>query len=133
MPFQDSLDLANFACQMLGTEPIASVTEDSVKNRELSFAYDKLRQTELLIARWRFAIRKAVLRAVDPGTMILVPDQWLSTTTYLPGSIVADTNNFIWISKVDQNLDNKPGGFDRDLDDEIPFHFNELALAWDTV
>ena len=31
------------------------------------------------------------------------------------------------------HLDNKPGGFDRDLDDEIPFAFRELNNDWDTV
>lgn len=110
MPFLDSLDIANRSCQILGSEQIGSPTEDSVQCVELSFAYDKLRQAELQTNVWSFATRKAVMRAIDPGTMILTPKLWDATVTYLPGAIVSDTNGQNWISTQQQNLNNPPGG-----------------------
>lgn len=122
MPFIDSLDIANRACTILGSSPITSTTEDSVKNTELTNAYDKLRRPELRRNVWRFAIKKCVLRAVNgfvpasastPAvnpTMLLIAPFWSSTETYTPGSIVQDVNGFIWVSMQEENLNNIPGG-----------------------
>lgn len=110
MPFLDSLDIANRAVQMLGGEQIASPTEDSSRQVELTFAYDKLKRPELQRNVWTFAVRKAVLRAIGTGTMFLVPSAWNAGTTYQPGSIVADTNNVYWITTQEQNINNAPGG-----------------------
>lgn len=130
MPFLDSLDIANRSCQILGAEQIASPTEDSVQNFELSFAYDKLRQPELQTNVWSFATRKAVLRAIDPGTMILTPKQWDATVTYLPGAIVSDANGQNWISTQEQNINNPPGG-NNDVWDS---YYGPLTVTlWDTT
>lgn len=110
MPFIDSLDIANRALQICEQDHIQTVSEDSVRNFEASFAYDKLRRQELRRNQWKFSVRKAVLRPIDTNTMLLKPDAWLSTTTYLLGAIVKDDNNQLWMSSVSDNLNNTPGG-----------------------
>lgn len=122
MPFLDSLDIANRAVQILGGEQIASPTEDSTRQVELTFAYDKLRRPELRRNTWRFSIRNCILRPIlgfqaatatqlaQNPVMILVPPQWNTTETYTPGAIVQDLNSVFWISTADDNLNNIPGG-----------------------
>lgn len=112
MPFLDSLDVANRALQHCGVDYIASVTEDSKANRETSFAYDKVRRAELQRNTWRFAIKKAVLRAIDTTTMRLVPALYDATKTYLPGAVVKDSNGQYWISHRPDNINNTPGDTD---------------------
>lgn len=110
MGFIDTLDLANTACQLLGVEQILSATEDSVNNKELSLAYDKVRRRELRRNIWRFATRKVVLRPVDVDHMLLIPPTYDQATTYYIGSIVQDTNGDIWQSRQAENINNPPGG-----------------------
>jgi hypothetical protein len=122
MPFIDSLDIANRAVQILGGEQISSPTEDSTRQVELTFAYDKLRRPELRRNTWRFSIRNCILRpilAYQPASattpaqnpvMILQPPQWSTTETYTPGAIVQDLNSIYWVSTADENLNNIPGG-----------------------
>lgn len=71
--------------------------------------YDKLRRAELQRNTWQFAIKQAVLRSIDQTTMLLVASLWVSTTTYFVGSIVADEDGTLWISRVPNNLGNQPG------------------------
>lgn len=108
MPFIDSLDVANRALQHCGARKIVDVNEDTNNNNEIAFAYDKVRRAELRRNVWRFAVRKAVLRAVDTDTMILVPALYDNTKTYLPGAIVSDENNQAWISVMPGNRNNPP-------------------------
>lgn len=108
MPFLDSLDIANRTCQHIGATLIASVTEDSKQNREITFVYDKVRRAELRRNNWRFAIKKAVLRPVTTTTLLLNPALWSSVTLYLPGSIVRDANGILWSSTQSENLGNDP-------------------------
>ena len=108
--FLDSLDIANRALQHCEAAPITSVNEDSTANQAVTFAYDKVRRAELRRNIWRFATRKAVIRAVGPDTMILQPALWNASTTYYPGSIVSDINSVSWISIIKDNLNNPPGG-----------------------
>lgn len=109
MPFLDSLDIAKRACQHCGVGEILTVDEDSLANREISNAYDKLRRAELQRNDWRFSIRKAALRALDTTTLELVPAAFDATRTYLPGEIVKDGNGLLWISLAADNLNNTPG------------------------
>lgn len=129
MPYLDSLDIANRALQHVSQTQIVSVTEDSKNNLETSFAYDKVRQAELRRNAWRFAIRKTVLRAVDTGTMVLEPDLWSSATVYLPGAIVSDANGLTWISLIEENLNNQPGGNNEAWDS----YFGPMTVVpWDS-
>lgn len=112
MPFIDSLDIANRTCQHLGAKRIKSPTEDSVNNAEITFAYDKLRRAELRRNVWRFATKRAVLRPIDTSTFLLSPALWNAGTYYLPGSVVADANGYLWISNVANNVGNDPNATD---------------------
>lgn len=109
MPFLDSLDIANRALQHVGGTQIRDVNEDSKNNTETAFAYDKVRRAELRRNVWRFSIRKTVLRAIDETTMLLVPDLYDATKTYLPGAVVRDANGQIWTSMEPDNINNTPG------------------------
>jgi hypothetical protein len=73
--FRTSIDIANRACQHLGQTRIGSAgfNEVSKQAREIGAAYDVLRRAELERNPWRFAIRLAVLRAIDTDTMLLAP------------------------------------------------------------
>lgn len=112
MAFIDSLDIANRSCQHLGVTRIASPTEDSVNNAEITFAYDKLRRAELRRNTWRFATKKAILRPIDNSTFLLAPAQWNPGIQYLPGSVVADSNGQLWISNQANNIGNDPNATD---------------------
>jgi hypothetical protein len=87
--FSTPLDIANRALQHCGCSRITSLTQDSKSASAVAFAYDKVRQAELRRNVWRFSIRKAALRAVDTGTMLLQPAGWLNTQTYPAGAIVS--------------------------------------------
>lgn len=129
MSFLDSLDIGNRACQHLGATRIASPTEDSVNNAEISFAYDKLRRAELRRNTWGFAIKNAVLRPIDTTTFLLTPAQYNPGIQYLPGSIVADANNALWISNQANNIGNDPN-----LTDVWDSYFGSLTVdAYDTT
>lgn len=110
MPFLDSLDVANRALDHCGIEPILSVTEDSKKNQLCARVYDKVRRAEMRRNTWRFTIRNVALRACDTTTLKLSPAQYDPTVIYLPGAIVQDTNGLFWISILEENLANTPGG-----------------------
>ena len=110
MPFLDSLDIANRACQHCGVNPILSVTEDTTNNNEISAVYDKVRRAELRRNAWRFAIRKTVIRPVTPTMVEVAPSAYDATKVYLQGELVTDANGLIWISQVADNFNNTPGG-----------------------
>jgi hypothetical protein len=108
MPFLDSLDIANRVCQRCGVQQILDINEDSTNNTEITFAYDKLRRAELRRNIWTFAIRKAVLRPLTTTTLLLAPNPWLPTTTYMLGTVVADANGILWMSTITDSLANSP-------------------------
>lgn len=109
MPYLDSLDLANRACQHLGAKPILTIDEDSRANTELAFAYDKVREPELRRNVWRFAIKTAILRSIQSTTRLIAPNLWQAKTLYLPGAIVSDENGDLWQSRTPENINNIPG------------------------
>lgn len=110
MAFLDSLDIAKRVCQHVGVRQIQTVDEDSKANEEITLAYDKLRRSELRRNVWRYAIRRVILRPIVMGeTMIVQPADYSATTNYMPGSIVTDENEQMWVSIVPDNLGNTPG------------------------
>jgi hypothetical protein len=105
-------DIGNRALQHCGAsrmDPLLGFADTSSKGAaEISFCYDKLREAELQRRVWTFATRRQVLRAIDTTTMRLVPSLWEQGATYFVGSIVSDQNNYLWISRVRNNLGNDP-------------------------
>lgn len=90
----------------MGAQGLAEVSRTA---GEISACYGQLRQAELRANTWTFACRRAMLRPVDDDTMLLDPALWVSTTTYFVGSIVADENGTLWISRIPNNLGYQPG------------------------
>ena len=111
--FLSPIDVCNRALQHVGSERMDATlgfNEGTKRAAETSFAYGKLRTAELQRNAWRFATKRAVLRAIDSNTMLLAPTLYASTTTYFLGSIVADQNANLWISNTVDNLGNDPLG-----------------------
>lgn len=82
------VDIANRALQHCGLPRIVAFTDDAKGAAESQFAYDKVRTAELRRNVWRFAVRKAALRAIDENTMFLAPATYQAANTYPLGSIV---------------------------------------------
>ena len=106
--FRTPVDIGNRALQHCGAKRINSFTDTGINASEVSFCYDKLREAELSERYWTFAIKRAILRAVDNNTMLLAPSLWAPSTTYFVGSIVADQADSLWISNLPNNLGNDP-------------------------
>jgi hypothetical protein len=109
--FKLPVDIANRACDHCGVGLIdrtEGFTEDSKAALRIGAVYGKLRRTELRRNVWKFAIREAMLRALDTDTMILSAALWVASTTYFVGSIVADEDENLWISRVPNNLNFQP-------------------------
>lgn len=109
--FETAADIGNRACDHWGAEPLdptLGFSEISKSAQFLSRNYDKLRQAELRANYWKFALKSAVLRAIDTTTMLLTPVLWGSATTYFRGSIVSDGNGHLWISNIPNNLGLQP-------------------------
>lgn len=108
--FRTEADIGNRALQHVGAERMGALgfAENSKRASEVAFCYGKLREAELRRNVWTFACRRTILRAVDDNTMLLAPALWVSTTTYLVGSVAADQNGNNWISRIPNNLNNDP-------------------------
>lgn len=102
--------IANRALQHVGAKRIATdalFTENSVQAGEISECYDELRRAELRRNVWRFAIRRATLRALSSTSQRVIPTAWVTTTAYPPGSLVT-YNGSVYISVAPTNQGNIP-------------------------
>lgn len=111
--FLSTTDIGNRALQHCGNtrmDEALGLTENSKGAAEVAFAYPKLREAELRRNVWRFATRKAALRAIDSDTMFLAASLWRADTTYFRGSIVSDEDGNFWISRIADNLGFQPEG-----------------------
>src|SRR5262245_4569431 len=109
--FLTPVDIGNRALQHVGAPLMDSVqgfTESSLRAQAVSFAYGKLRRAELERNVWSFATRRAIIRPIDTNTMLLAPSLWSSSATYFLGSIVSDTSNNLWQSRIPNNTGNDP-------------------------
>lgn len=112
MAFLSPTDIANRALDHCGQDPIdptLGFNEPNKKARLSGRVYDKLRRAELQRNPWRFAIKRAVLRAIDTNTMLLAPSLWSGSTTYFAGCIVSDETGQMWVSAIPNNLNYQPG------------------------
>ncbi len=107
--FNSPLDIGNTAMQLLGQRQMVSLTEGSLSATEFNACYDRLRVAELRRNIWRFAIRRAAIRAIDTTTLIITPAAWSSTTTYQPGAIVEDANGLYWTTDRPDVVGTQPG------------------------
>lgn len=93
------IDIANRALDHCGIPPITAFTDDSKGAERTGAVYDKLRVAELRRNVWRFAIRKAALRAIDTTTMVLVPQAYIAADTYPQGSVVASSGTIYFAAQ----------------------------------
>lgn len=104
-------DVGNRAAQHVGAEMMDTTLgfTDGKVGRQIGFVYDKLRRAELRRNTWVFATRRAILRPIDTGTMMLSPALWSAGSTYFVGSIVSDSSGNLWQGRIVSNLANQPG------------------------
>lgn len=126
--FRFPVDVGNRALQHCGAERMGAsgLSENSKRASEVNFCIGKLREDELRANVWTFATRRAMLRAIDEGTMLLAPALWSEVATYFVGSIVADQYGNNWMSKIPNNLNNNP------LSTTTPYwepYFGPMAVA----
>ena len=112
--FNSPADIGNLALQFCGQPPMSATlgfSDNNARARAVSAVYGKCRRAELRRALFKFAIEKAVIRAVDITTMRVVPVLWSSSMTFYMGSIVADVNGTLWQSTINNNTGsgNQPG------------------------
>lgn len=104
-----SVDVINRALQKLGAKRIVSHLDNSKNASETTGCYDSLRRAELRRNVWRFAIRRAMLRAATPTTLKLAPATFDLTITYPAYAIVFYAfNGLTYVSLADFNLGNAP-------------------------
>lgn len=100
--FNEPVDIANRALQHCGAARIVTFDDDSKNADEVGFCYDKLRIAELRRNVWRFAVKKAALRALvaadaDEGitaTRLLSPVAWDAIVAYTTGAVVSYESRF---------------------------------------
>ena len=109
-PFLTNIDIVNRALQRLGAKRITALTDTSKNADEVEFCYDKLRVAELRRSPWRFASRRANLRALTATSYRFIPASYAAGTTYAAGNIVMDATGVYWISLAGSNTGNTPGG-----------------------
>src|SRR5262249_41203526 len=112
LTFIRPVDIANRALDHVGGTAIDETLAFSEQSRNAVICarvYDKLRQAELRRNEWDFAVKKAVLRALDTNTVLLQPSLWVSTATYFVGSIVTDAAGQLWVSLIPSNVGFEPG------------------------
>ncbi|MGE3279685.1 MAG: hypothetical protein AB7H90_03495 [Alphaproteobacteria bacterium] len=141
MAFREPRDIINRALAHLGKERVRTLTDHTVNAQEGADAYDKLRLAELRRNPWRFATRRAVLRAIDDETYLFTPSAYASGTTYAHGAIVTYENQW-WESQVGLNTGHTPEpgqwwqhyyGSDaaRTYDEDLAYHAGELVVGSD--
>lgn len=91
--FLTAVDIANRALQYLGSVRIAAFSDSSRQATEINFCYDKLRRAELRRRPWRFATRRATLRALTLTTRRYVAPGWVTSNPYVIGQVVQGTTN----------------------------------------
>lgn len=129
--FLTPVDIGNRALQHCGSEMmITGFSEVSKAARQVSFAYGKQRRAELMDNIWTFATREAALRPIDTTTMRVRPALWVSSTTYYRGCIVDDGTGTLWMSRVQNNLNNQPQS---SLSQWEPYFGPLTADLWDTT
>jgi len=130
--FTTPIDICNRAMQHLGQQridPQLGFNEISKRASECAACYDKLRAAELRQNIWRFAIKRASLRAINSiamnampfvvsttpagaamaPSMLVSPPLWSQYITYTLGALVTDSIGSIWQSQVPANINNLPG------------------------
>lgn len=102
--------IANRALQHVGAARIADgalATEDSKNASEVRACYDMLRRAELRRNVWRFAVRRATLRALTATSQKVVPAAYVATIAY-PANAIVSYNGSVYSSLVNANLGNNP-------------------------
>jgi len=100
LSYTSPVDIANRALQHVGATRISTFADVTKQAAEVSFCYDKLRRAELRRSVWRFATKRAALRAFAYGDQWFIPPAYDPVTVYPIGSIVQDSAGVYWQSTV---------------------------------
>ena len=133
--FNTEIDIGNIALGLCGVAQMDTTLGYNDPNVARNAAavqsfYGKARQAELEENYWKFAIKRAVLRPINPSFMLLAPTAlWSASTTYFNGSVVADSSGTIWQSYQPDNINQQPG-----QGSGWRLYFGPMAIPpWDTT
>lgn len=90
MAYRLPVDVANRALYHLGKPNITAFTDESDEAHSLGGVYDNLRLDEMARNLWRFATKRAILRAIGIDSVLWTPPTW-AAGTYSVGSVAAYT------------------------------------------
>lgn len=106
--FRTPLDIANRSLSICRADRITTFGDYSVGAVETGLHYEEARQEELRANRWRFSIKRTVIRAVDSTTLIWTPPTWAAPTTYRLGQVVVGSDGEWYQSRASGNTGNDP-------------------------
>ncbi len=105
------VDIGNLALQMCGVTSmnrIAAFTDNSKEAAAISLCYDNLRRAELRKEFWKFGIKRAVTRSVQPTDLLITFPAWAIGSSFDLNDIVLYTDGLLYISLANANLGNVP-------------------------
>jgi hypothetical protein len=122
--FQDPTDIGNRALTHMGADHKLDdlLTDQSKNQREIFGVYTKLRQAELRLNAWKWAIKRIVLRPLDVTSMQWTPAAWSNATTYRVGQVVSYDDGYgarLWVNVSPGNLNNAPSAGSLVWDDYV--------------
>lgn len=95
MAYQTVVDIGNRALQWCGEFQIATLYDDDRAAYEVNQCFDKLRAAELRKIPWRWATRRATLRALTATSARILPGPWVVGTAYSAGQLIYDPGQYL--------------------------------------
>lgn len=92
------IEIANRALQKLGEGRIVALTDDSKAAREMSAAFDAVRDAEIARHRWRFALKRALLQPLVTAPVFGYTVQYQLPTDMLVLDFVGE---YAWVDLSD--------------------------------
>lgn len=105
------VDIGNLALQMCGVTSMNRITSFDDNSKEaaaIKLCYDNLRRAELRKEFWKFGIKRAVTRSVQPTDLLITFPAWAIGTSFDLNDIVLYTDGLLYISLANINVGNVP-------------------------
>src|SRR5258708_28560486 len=105
------VDIGNLALQMCGVTSMNRITSFADNSKEaaaINLCYDTLRRGELRKEFWKFAIKRAVTRNVQPTDSLITFPAWANGSSFANNDIVLYTDGLLYISLSAANVGNVP-------------------------
>jgi hypothetical protein len=104
-------DIGNLALQMCGVTSMNRITtfdDNSKEAAAIKLCYDNVRRSELRKEFWKFAIKRAVTRNIQPTDLLITFPAWAIGSSFDLNDIVLYTDGLLYISLLNTNVGNVP-------------------------